>query len=332
MTDHQKPTGNDHASQIVWQNAATCFEDWLEKLDLTRCQAHHVGGAVLIDAGVEASGGFEAGINLARLCMSDLATITTTAFAPSDYASSSGIVVRTDHPVLACLASQYAGWPVSVDSFFAMGSGSMRIARGREPMLEHLELGAEPKQQMLTGVLESSVMPSESVIQDIATQCHVQTEQMRLAIAPTSSLAGCIQVVARVIETAMHKLHELNFDVGSIRSASGNAPLCPPAKPGDMVAGIGRTNDAILYGGTVDLYVDADDDAIGDVIERVPSDASDDHGQTFAKTFKSYDYDFYKVDPMLFSPAVVNMHSLSSGRSFSAGKIVPQLLRESFLS
>ncbi|MEM6691300.1 MAG: methenyltetrahydromethanopterin cyclohydrolase [Planctomycetota bacterium] len=332
MKSESKPTEANHSSQMVWQNAATCFESWLGQLESTRCEPRAVGQAVLLDAGVESAGGFEAGIWLARLCMSDLASIETMVCSPANYASSVGISVRTDFPVLGCLASQYAGWPISVDSFFAMGSGSMRVARGREPMLEHLGLVATPHQGWLTGVLESDVMPDEKVVQEIASQCGVKPEQMRLAIAPTSSLAGCIQVVARVVETAMHKLHELGFDVETVRSASGNAPICPPAKPGDMVGGIGRTNDAILYGGTVDLFVECDDDVINEVVDRVPSSASDDHGRPFAQTFKSYDYDFYKVDPMLFSPAIVNMHSLKTGRSYSAGTILPELLRESFSS
>ena len=130
----------------------------------------------------------------------------------------------------------------------------------------------------------------------------------------------------------MHKLHELEFDVRTVVSGTGCAPLPPPAKPGDMVCGIGRTNDAILYGATVTLWVDHDDDAIASVADQVPSSASRDHGRPFAEVFKEYEYDFYKVDPMLFSPAVVTIHNLRSGKSWTNGQIATEILEKSFLA
>jgi methenyltetrahydromethanopterin cyclohydrolase len=210
-----------------------------------------------------------------------------------------------------------------------MGSGPMRMARGREEMLE--ALGLSELAEQVVGVLESDRLPSESSIQLIADQCGVESGEVHLAIAPSSSIAGSLQVVARSVETALHKLHELEFDVRTIVSATGHAPLPPPAKPGDMVGGIGRTNDAILYGATVTLWVDHDDDVIENVADKVPSSSSDDHGQPFSKVFKQYDYDFYRVDPLLFSPAVVTIHNLRNGRTWSHGSIETDLLRQSFL-
>ena len=40
------------------------------------------------------------------------------------------VQVVTDHPVRACLASQYAGWAIKEGKYFAMGSGPMRAAAG----------------------------------------------------------------------------------------------------------------------------------------------------------------------------------------------------------
>ncbi len=266
---------------------------------------------------------------LARLCLGDRADV---AISPADanlLAANNAVFVRTDHPLQACLGAQYAGWPVQTDDFFAMGSGPMRMARGREEMLKELELSESPRQ--VVGVLESDKLPTHSAIALIADQCSVQTEDIHLAIAPSTSIAGSLQVVARSVETAMHKLHELKFDVRRIVSATGHAPLPPPAKFGDTVAGIGRTNDAMLYGATVTLWVDHDDDAIEQVATSVPSCSSADHGQPFAKVFKQYDYDFYKVDPLLFSPAIVTIHNLRSGRTWTNGQIETDVLRRSFL-
>ena len=255
------------------------------------------------------------------------AKIRLTSISEAEYGVSQGVWVQTDQPIMSCLGCQYAGWPVQTDDFFAMGSGPMRLARGREEVLGELKLSESV--DVTVGVLESEVLPTESALQRIADDCGVTLDAVRIAVAPSTSIAGSIQVVARSIETALHKMHELKFDVSTIVSATGIAPLLPPAKRGDIVNGIGRTNDSILYGATVTLWVDHDDDELDDVIERVPSTASPDHGQPFAKIFKQYDYDFYKVDPLLFSPARVVVHNLRTGRTFHAGRIANGLLRES---
>lgn len=313
---------NDLASQL--------FRQWSDHASQSRCAATTVGGANLIDAGAGVAGSLEGGILLARLCLADSAKVTIGPCDREVFASDNLVHVRTDDPLNACLGSQYAGWPVQSGDFFAMGSGPMRLLRGREEMLKELELSEQADQ--VVGVLESESLPDESTIEVIANECGIRPSDLRLAIAPSTCIAGSVQVVARSIETSLHKLHELGFDVRTVVSGTGAAPLPPPAKRGDVVGGIGRTNDAILYGATVSLWTDCEDDAISEIAEKVPSVSSLDHGQPFAKVFKNYEYDFYKVDPLLFSPAVVTIHNLRSGRSWSAGKIVSGLLHQSFTS
>jgi methenyltetrahydromethanopterin cyclohydrolase len=311
-------------------SAFRLFQDSEDSVVQLRCQTSSVFGARFLDAGVNTPGSLQAGVVLARLCLGDQAEIQIIPADADRLATNNAIQVRTDLPVRACLGAQYAGWPIQTDDYFAMGSGPMRMARGRERVLEGLGLSETPKQ--VVGVLESDKFPTESAIELIAKQCGVAEPSVHLAIAPTTSIAGSLQVVARSVETAMHKLHELKFDVRTIVSGTGHAPLPPPAKPGDMIGGIGRTNDAVLYGATVTLWVDHDDDAIDAVADRIPSSGSNDHGQPFAKIFAKYDNDFYKVDPMLFSPAVVTIHNLRSGRSWTEGAIQTEILRQSFLT
>lgn len=308
----------------------------LELFDHTRQYAENfamlhgqVAGAKFLDAGIKTPGSLDAGLILARLCMGDQAEVSIVPCDEERYAVSNAVFVRTEVPVKACLGAQYAGWPVQTDDFFAMGSGPMRMMRGREEVLKSLQLAEEGGQ--VVGVLESDKLPTEAAIQTIAEECGVQAEGVHLAIAPSSSIAGSVQVVARSIETALHKLHELKFDVACIVTSTGHSPLPPPAKRGDMVGGIGRTNDSMLYGAHVTLWVDTDDESIERVVEQVPSSSSKDHGAPFAKIFKEYEYDFYRVDPMLFSPARVTFHNLKTGRTFSSGKIESEILRQSFL-
>jgi methenyltetrahydromethanopterin cyclohydrolase len=134
-------------------------------------------------------------------------------------------------------------------------------------------------------------------------------------------------VVARVIETGLHKLETLGFDVRRIINASGTAPL-PPVARSDMRA-IGRTNDCVLYGGQARYVVDATDEELGALVEKVPSIASADYGTPFYDIFMRYEKDFYRIDPMLFSPAEVWLTSASSGRTFHAGRLNADVLRTS---
>lgn len=297
----------------------------LPNLSRLRIADHWLHSGRVLDFGCKVPGGIQAGLLLARICLADLADVQV---APADYGLWQGptLQVTTDDPVSACMASQYAGWKVSKDQFFAMGSGPMRSKRKREEVFEHL--GVQDDSPFAVGVLECDQIPSIDILERIAEECGTQPANTILCVAPTRSLAGVIQVVARSIETAMHKLHELGFDLHQVICAHGSAPIPPVAK--DFAEGIGRTNDAILYGGQVTLWVDTQDDLIESIGGKVPSLASKDFGKPFAKTFREYQYDFYKVDPGLFAPATVSFVNLRSGNSFRYGKLCPEVLRDSF--
>jgi methenyltetrahydromethanopterin cyclohydrolase len=202
----------------------------------------------------------------------------------------------------------------------------MRPAAAREPLFA--DLGYRESADCCVGVLESGKLPDDAVCVDIAGKCKIPPERLTLLVAPTRSLAGTVQVVARSTETALHKLHELKFDLHRVESAWGAAPLPPPAK-GDLAA-IGRTNDAILYGGHTILYVRGDDASLEEIGPQTPSRASKDYGRPFAEILAAYNHDFYQVDPHLFSPAEVTFVNLDSGRSFHFGAINEEVLRRSF--
>jgi methenyltetrahydromethanopterin cyclohydrolase len=262
---------------------------------------------------------------MARACLADLAEV---AYVPCPLAEVGGpaVQVTTDDPVRACLASQYAGWQVAVGKYFAMGSGPMRALAAREELFQHIP--GKEESSVAVGVLETGKHPTEEVVASIVGKLPPVAERLTLLVAPTSSLAGTTQVVARAVETAMHKLHELKFDVTQVVSGYGVAPLPPVAA--DFVAAVGRTNDAVLYGGTVTLWVRADDEVLAAVGPKVPSSASRDHGAPFAEVFARYGGDFYKIDPMLFSPAEVEFRNLKTGRCHRFGKVEPGLVRKSF--
>ncbi len=287
------------------------------------------GGARVLDCGIEAPGGHEAGRLMAEVCLGGAGTVSFSPF-DLDGLRLPGVQVSTDHPALACLGSQYAGWAVKPEGYFAMGSGPLRaIARVEEPLYARLGYG-EPASGRGVLVLETRTSPGPNVAAWLAAKSGVPTDRLTLLAAPTATPAAGVQISARVVETAMHKLLELGFDVTKVRTGFGTAPIAPVAKS-DLRA-IGRTNDCILYGGFVHLTVDAEDDDLAALVPRVPSSASRDYGTPFHDVFKRYDGDFYKVDPLLFSPAQVTLTNLRSGRSFEAGRLNAAVLRQSLLS
>ena len=286
-----------------------------------------VAGALLVDCGIAVTGSLEAGRLMAEICMADLGSVQLVP-AVGDLWPGLAVMVRTDQPVAACMASQYAGWQIKTDDFFAMGSGPMRAAANKEKLFE--TIGFVERPDVAVGVLETRQFPPDAVVKQIARDCGVALEDLVLLVAPTASISCTVQVVARSVETAMHKLFELGFDLERVQSGVGIAPLPPVAA--DDPAGIGRTNDAILYGGEVTLWVRGDDESLTEIGPRLPSSSSPDHGRTFREIFAACDNDFYKIDPHLFSPAVVTLVNLDTGGSFRFGQTSAEVIRRSFAS
>ncbi|HJR17709.1 MAG TPA: methenyltetrahydromethanopterin cyclohydrolase [Gemmatimonadales bacterium] len=297
-----------------------------EQPELLRVECYRLpGGARVIDAGVEVPGGIEAGIALSEICMGGLGNVSCTPIQIGTQ-SYAGLTVWTDHPAVSCMASQYAGWAISVGKFFAMGSGPLRAhARVERELFEKLSYQEETEEGVL--VLETRTLPTDEVAAWIAEKARLQPVQLTFLVAPTASLAGGVQISARIIETGLHKIETLGFDVTRVISATGTAPL-PPVAKNDLRA-IGRTNDCILYGGQARYTVQASDAELEKLAEQIPASASRDYGTPFYEIFQRYGGDFYKIDPLLFSPAEVWLTSTETGRTFHAGRLNPEVLEAS---
>jgi methenyltetrahydromethanopterin cyclohydrolase len=283
------------------------------------------GGARVIDAGVETDGGYRAGLALAGICMGGLGTVSWTT-VPIGGQSWPGVLVSTDHPAVSCMASQYAGWAISVDKFFAMGSGPLRAhARVEKELFEKLGYQETAKQGVL--VLETRTLPTDAVAAWVAERAGLDPSRLTFVVAPTASLAGGVQIAARIMETGLHKIETLGFDVRRVVSGFGTAPI-PPVAKNDLRA-IGRTNDCILYGGQARYTIRAGDDELAELASKVPATASRDYGTPFYDIFQRYEGDFYKIDPLLFSPAEVWLTSTETGRTFHAGHLNPEILEAS---
>jgi methenyltetrahydromethanopterin cyclohydrolase len=286
-------------------------------------------GETLIDAGAGHTGSIAAGLRLAEICMGglgnvDLATSHATPHWPWT------LVVRSSNPVIACLASQYAGWRLAhgegKTAFFALGSGPARALARKEALFG--EIAYQDCAATATLILESGRPPPPPVVSKVARDCGIAPERLNVVYAPTQSLAGGVQVVARVLEVALHKAHELKFPLHRIVEGMGAAPL-PPPHP-DLVTAMGRTNDAIIYAGRVHLFVTGDAADARALAQGLPSTGSRDYGRPFADIFRHYKGDFYAIDPRLFSPAEVIVTAIDTGASFHSGHVDLGLLDASF--
>ena len=285
------------------------------------------GGARVIDAGVAVAGGYGAGMAVAELCMGGLGHVEIASVSIGGERWP-GVHVWTDHPAVSCMASQYAGWALTPEGYFAMGSGPLRAhARVEKELFEKLGYAERAEHGVL--VLEGRTPPTDDVAAWVAGRAGLDASALTFVIAPTASLAGGVQISARVLETGLHKMETLGFDVRRVVSAVGTAPVPPTAK-NDLRA-IGRTNDCILYGGQARYTIQGEDDELAELAAKLPATASSDYGAPFYETFKRYDHDFYKIDPLLFSPAEVWLTSATSGRTFRAGRLNPEVLIASLL-
>ncbi len=286
-------------------------------------------GSTLVDAGIEATGGLEAGRLIAEICLGGLGNVSLRSSNESQHWPRHVDVYASD-PVLACLASQYAGWNLSSgagkNAFNALGSGPARALGSKEPLFN--EIGYRDTSETACMVLEVDTVPPVEIAEEVAEKCKISGENLTLILTPTTSLSGTVQIVSRVLETALHKAHILEFPLDKIIDGSGSAPLCPPSR--DFLTAMSRTNDAILYAGRVQLLVDVDTEEAEELANKLPSSASGHYGEPFGEIFKSVGYDFYKIDPKLFSPASVTISSLQSGKSFHTGGVDIELLEQSF--
>jgi methenyltetrahydromethanopterin cyclohydrolase len=309
-------------NQLAWQKVQKFLNNpELYGVEISKSSA----GAIIIDAGVKASGGFAAGKLLTELCLGGAAKVQLGIKNYGDITFPS-ITVTSDHPAVAMLGSQFAGWRIKDGDNIAIGSGPVR-AIALKPKETYEEIAYTDQSDKAVIVLESNVLPTDVLVEKVCKASNLEAANLIIAVAPTASVAGLTQVAGRVVEVGIHKLHTLGLDPKTIRYAIGYAPI-PPVGP-DFEVAMARTNDVILYGGVVYLTVDYDDETkLQQLVNDAPSINSKDYGKPFLQIFLNADKDFYKIDNSLFAPAMLMINNAKTGKTFKAGKINPQVLAQ----
>ena len=311
-------------NRLAWK----LLEELVENAELYGVKVEETKlGTTVVDAGGNAKGGFEAGRIITEICMGGCASAAITHMKYGDLEFPT-IEVYSDHPVLATLGSQYAGWQINKEGYFAIGSGPAR-ALAQKPKDIYAEIGYKDAYKKGIIVLEADKSPPAKIVYGFAKDCKIAPKNLAIILTPTASLSGATQVSGRIVETGIHKLRRLGLDPNVITYASGYAPIAPIHPK--FVRAMARTNDAILYGGSAFYIVETDDEEkLIATAKKAPSTASEAYGRPFIEIFKGANYDFYKIDPDLFAPAVVSIANAKTGNIIQVGKINPEALRISF--
>jgi methenyltetrahydromethanopterin cyclohydrolase len=310
------------------ENASIHFNKLIENSSILKIKLiKHKTGAMILDAGINVQGGFKAGKYITLLCMAGLAEVSIkletygTLKLPT-------IITSSDYPVISTLGSQYAGWAISKKDYFAMGSGPARIL-SRKPKALYSHLAIEENSDCAYIVLEADTIPPDFVLEYIAEKCKIDIKKLFVTIAPTASIAGSTQISGRAIETAIHKLHKNGMDISTIIAANGSAPIAPVIA-GDSEKMMGRTNDMLIYGSAVELYVNYEDEkGLVDHINNAVSSNSKAYGTLFFEEVKKAGGDFYKIDPNIFAPAKLTINNILSGKIYTAGSINAEVILQS---
>lgn len=316
FTPDDESAGMDSLNRMAIELADEAL-DFAEELNVEAVELEN--GATVIDFGVDATGGIEAGLLLAELQTAGLATVQTRMDEVAGHPIPH-VELSTDRPGLALLGSQKAGWEVSLEGFEGLGSGPARALVAEETEFRALEYTDAFDLTVLA--LETDRLPTPAVAREVADRTAVNPEGVYLAAFPTASIAGSVSVAARAAELAVFRLFEEGYDPTDVVTATGSAPMAPV--PATEEAAMARTNDAIAYGGAVHLAVREDDD-----FANLASTASETYGTPFADVFEAADWDLHDVDPAAFAPARVTVDVLG-GPTYGFGERDESLLAESF--
>ncbi len=284
-------------------------------------------GATVIDTGLEAPGGYLAGLLLTKVCLGGLAECWLTYQTYGDLELPS-IVVATDHPALSLLGCQLAGWMVQVkeEKFFAPCSGPAR-ALALKPKKVFEKIGYRDEYGEAAIVMETTKKPSDAVAKKVAEDCKVDPKNLYMLLTTTSSMAGSVQVSGRVVETGLYRLEHLGLDPNKVVFGSGSAPIMPPHP--DTGVATAKEEDALLYGGVACYVIDEGEAKLKELAEKAPATAWSDYGKTSYEALKAVDFDWSKLDPSFFTIGKLELTCKGTGKTFVAGKVNPEVLKKS---
>lgn len=310
------------------ENAMPMVHDLIARAEALGCRYFKLeNGAHVVDMGVEMPGGWEAARLFTEINMAGLGTCRYRDYELSDRYSAPAVEVYCDNPLLGCLASQIAGYPLGSGDFAAIGSGPARAQAALE--VDHCfqyTAYRDNHHEVVIGV-QANELPDEAMAEKVARECRVKPEDVYLLAHDTTCIVASVQVSARIMEQTINKMIAKGFDLDTIQFSRGLCVVAPVVEDDDDA--MGKINDCLLYGGKSEFWVRWDDERIAEIIPKLVTESSRDYGTLFKDLFLAAERDFYKMDLDIHSPAEVTIYNMSTGNVFHAGKIRKDLMIKS---
>lgn len=284
-------------------------------------------GATVIDTGIKAHGGYEAGLMVTRIAMGGAGTAEL-GYADFDGFKLPTVNVSTDHPAIALFGAQLAGWRIKPEGYTADGSGPARaLALKPKDVFKKIEYKDESNVAVL--LMEAEELPPDAAAYYIAERANVEPENVVMVMTTTTSIAGMVQISGRIVETGLFRLDQLGLDPKKILYGVGYAPVMPVHTDGGVA--MGRAEDALTYGGVTSFIVDEKESILEEISKKAPSSNCKDYGKTSYEIYKAVDFDFTQIDPALFAPAEIMITCAETGKTFASGMINTKIIKESAL-
>jgi methenyltetrahydromethanopterin cyclohydrolase len=282
-------------------------------------------GATVIDTGVKAHGGYNAGLMVTRIAMGGLGTAEL-QYTDFDGLQLPSVVVSTDNPAVSLFGAQLAGWRIKPEGYTADGSGPAR-ALALKPKDVYKKIEYQDEADVAVLLMETEELPPDSAAHYIAERCNVEPEKVTMVLTSTTSLAGMVQISGRIVETGLFRLDILGLDPKKVMYGAGYAPVMP-IHP-DVGKAMGRAEDALTYGGVTSYVVNESEDVLSEIAKKSPSTNCKDYGKTSYEIYKAVDFDFTKIDPALFAPAAITLTCAETGATFTHGNINNEIIKNS---
>jgi methenyltetrahydromethanopterin cyclohydrolase len=286
-------------------------------------------GTTVIDMGLRAKGGWRAAKLYTLVTIGGLGEVSYERFDVGGRMLSA-VRVMIDHPIEGCVASQIAGWrlesPGKEHAAILAGPGRALNTASLDHYFEWTDYRDRHHESVVA--IQASEPITVAMANLIAESCEVDPGDLYVLIAPNRSLVCAVQVAARIVEQTLHRLAEEGMDLRTLRYAYGFG-VVPPLVDDDLIS-MGRINDSLLYGGIANIAIEGTDEQCEELAPKVISSACEVYGRPFLEIYEDAGRDFYEIPIELHSPAAVHLNNLTTGRTFSAGRINYDVLAESF--
>ncbi|MCK4477066.1 methenyltetrahydromethanopterin cyclohydrolase [Candidatus Bathyarchaeota archaeon] len=285
-------------------------------------------GATIIDMGVHARGGFEAGRLATEICLGGLANAQLAMMTFADI-TLPAIGVTTSWPAISTLGIQ-AGYPLlEGEKTKLIASGPARaLALKPRKLFDFLDFMDESNIAVI--VLQMDYLPSEQVAELIAAECNIESKDLYILVTPGESLAGATQIAGRAIEDVTFTMREvLHYDVRKVKHMFGLAPIAPVCKFVKVEKAL--SDDLICYCGKVFVALESKKgEDLENLAEELVFESTPIYGKTFYDVLKEANFDFRKVPgfPSIFRPAQVIINDLRTGKMYKAGDVNLDMIKK----